>query len=135
MCGASASGIILVARSLSRNSVKGGSEGIVVVLATRYGRETKPVCLEVAEGETGIPIFDTIEDAEEFAEAYRGLLGPALEALELPDHAMAQLLRKCADKTEHVILKPRPVGVSGDSVWWEMVDLRQFAEGLSESGL
>jgi hypothetical protein len=92
MCGASASGIILVARSLSRNSVKGGSEGIVVVLATRYGRETKPVCLEVAEGETGIPIFDTIEDAEEFAEAYRGLLGPALEALELPDHAMAQLL-------------------------------------------
>lgn len=107
----------------------------MVVLATRYGGETDPVRLEVAEGETGVPVFDTIEDAEEFAEAYRGLLGPALEALELPDHAMAQLLRKCADKTEHVILKPRPVGVSGDSVWWEMVDLRQFAEGLSESGL
>ena len=115
--------------------MKGRSEGIVVVLATRYGRETNPVCLEVAEGETGIPIFDTIEDAEKFAETYRRLLDPDLEALELPDHAMAQLLRKCADKTEHVILKPRPVGVSGDSVWWEMVDLRQFAEGLSESGL
>jgi hypothetical protein len=135
MYGASASGIILIAQSLSRNSVKGRSEGIVVVLATRYGGETEPVCLEVAEGETGIPIFDTIEGAEEFAEAYRGLLGLGLEALELPDLAMAQLLRKCADKTEHVILKPRPVGVSGDSVWWEMVDIRQFAEGLSESGL
>ena len=58
-----------------------------------------------------------------------------MDALELPDHAMAQLLRKCADKTERVILKPRPVGVSGASVWWEMVDIRQFAEGLSESGL
>jgi hypothetical protein len=121
---------VVVAKSSER-----GSEGIVVVLATRYGGETKPVCLEVAEGETGIPIFDTIEDAEEFAEAYRRLLRPGLDALELPDHAMAQLLRKCAEKTEHVILKPRPVTVSGDSVWWEMVDIRQFAEGLSESGL
>jgi hypothetical protein len=59
-----------------------------------------------------------------------------LEALELPDHAMAQLLLgKCADKTEHVILKPRPVRASGEAVWWEMVDIRQFAQGLSESTL
>ncbi len=115
--------------------MKGESEGITVVLATRYGGETKPVCLEVAAGETGIPIFDTIEDAEEFAEAYREVLGPSLEALELSDHAMAQLLEEYADKTEHVILKPRPVAVSGDSVWWEMVDIRQFAEGLSENAL
>jgi hypothetical protein len=108
----------------------------VIVLATRYGVETEPVYLEVAEGETGIPIFDTVEDAEEFAEAYREVLEPGLEALELPDNAMAQLLLgKCAEKTEHVILNPRPVWVSEESVWWEMVDIRQFAEGLSESGL
>ncbi len=107
----------------------------MVVLATRYGGETEPVCLEVARGETGIPIFDTVEDAEEFAEAYQEVLGPGLEALELSDPAMAQLLGRCAEKTEHVILKPRPVWASGDSVWWEMVDIRQFAEGLSESGL
>ena len=50
----------------------------MVVLTTRYGGETKPVCLEVAEGETGIPIFDTIEDAEKFAETYRGAI-PDLE--------------------------------------------------------
>jgi hypothetical protein len=108
----------------------------VVVLATRCGGETEPVYLEVAEGETGIPIFDTVEDAQEFAEAYREVLGPGLEALELPDHTMAQLiLEKCVEKTEHVILNPRPVWASGDLVWWEMVDIRQFAEGLSESGL
>jgi hypothetical protein len=108
----------------------------VIVLATRCGGETEPVYLEVAEGETGIPIFDTVEDAQEFAEAYRKVLGPGLEALELPDHAMAQLLLgKCVEKTEHVILKPRPIWASGDLVWWEMVDIRQFAEGLSESGL
>jgi hypothetical protein len=108
----------------------------VIILATRYGGETEPVYLEAAKGETGIPIFATVEDAEEFAEAYRELLGPGLEALELPDHAMAQLLlEKCADRTEHVILKPRPVWVSGESVWWEMVDIRQFAQGLGESAL
>jgi hypothetical protein len=108
----------------------------VIVLATRCGGETEPVYLEVAEGETGIPIFDTVEDAQEFAEAYREVLGPGLEALELPDHTMAQLiLEKCVEKTEHVILNPRPVWASGDLVWWEMIDIRQFAEGLSESGL
>src|SRR5215211_9059025 len=42
---------------------------------------------------------------------------------------------KCADKTEHVILKPRPVRASGEAVWWEMVDIRQFAQGLSEGTL
>jgi hypothetical protein len=106
----------------------------VIILATRYEGETEPVYLEVAKGETGIPIFDTVEDAEEFAEAYREALGPGLEALELPDQAMAQLLLgKSADKTEHVILNPRPVWVSGESVWWEMVEIRQFAQGLGES--
>ena len=53
----------------------------MIILATRYGGETEPICFEVAEGETGIPIFDTVEDAQEFAEAYRELLGPGLEAL------------------------------------------------------
>ena len=47
----------------------------MVVLATRYGGETEPVYFEVAQGETGIPIFDTVEDAEEFAEAYQEVLG------------------------------------------------------------
>ena len=42
---------------------------------------------------------------------------------------------RCADKTEHVILKPRPVRASGEAVWWEMVDMRQFAQGLSEGTL
>ena len=108
----------------------------MIILATRSGGETEPVYVEVAKGETGILIFDTVEDAEEFAEAYREVLGPDLEALELPDHAMAQLLLgKSADKTEHVILKPRPVWGSGESVWWEMVDLRQFAQGLGKSAL
>ena len=102
---------------------------------TRYVGGTEPVKFEVAKGEAGIPIFDTVEDAEEFAEAYRELLGPGLEALELPDHAMTQLLEKCADKTEYVILKPTPVWGSGDSVWWEMVDIRQFGEGLGEGDL
>jgi hypothetical protein len=108
----------------------------VVVLATRYGGNIEPVSLEVSEGETGIPIFETIEDAKEFAQAYQEVLGPGLEALELPDQAMAQLLLgKFAEKTEHVILKPRPVRASGEAVWWEMVDIRHFAEGLSEGGL
>ncbi len=107
----------------------------MVVLVTRYVGGTEPVKFEVAKGEAGIPIFDTVEDAEDFAEAYRELLGPGLEVLELPDHAMAQLLEKCAGKTEYVILRPVPVWGSGDSVWWEMVGIRRFAEGLSEGGL
>jgi hypothetical protein len=45
------------------------------------------------------------------------------------------LLGKGADKTEDVILKPRTVWVSGESVWWEMVDIRQFAQGLAKSAL
>ena len=69
---------------------------MVAVLATRYG-ETKPVCLEVAEGQTGILIDDTIRDTEELTEAYRGMLGRASEALELPGNVMAQLLRSCAE--------------------------------------
>ena len=64
------------------------------------------------------------------------MLGSDLEALKLPDQAIAQLLLgRFAEKTEHVILKPRPVRASGESVWWEIVDIRQFAEGLSEGGL
>ena len=106
----------------------------MVVLVRSRGGESEPVCVEV-EGKIGIPIFDTVEDAQQFREAYRELLGPGLEALELPDHAMAQLLVTCLDRIGYVILKPRPVGASGGSVWWEMVDIRRFAEGLSESGL
>ena len=43
----------------------------MVVLATRYGGNIEPVSLEVTEGETGIPIFETVEDAKEFVQAYR----------------------------------------------------------------
>jgi hypothetical protein len=39
----------------------------VVVLATRYGGNIKLVSLEITEGETGILIFEAVEDAEEFA--------------------------------------------------------------------
>ena len=97
----------------------------MVVLATRYGGNIEPVSLEVSEVETGIPIFETVEDAKEFDQGYRDVLGPGLEARELPDQARAQLLLgKFAEKAEHVILKPRPVRASGESVWWEMVDIR-----------
>jgi len=52
---------------------------------------------------------------------------------------MAQLLlgsvQTKPSKTEHVILKPRPVRASGEAVLWEMVDMRQFAQGFSESTL
>jgi hypothetical protein len=67
------SGCTVVVAKLSER----GSEGIVVVLATRYGEETKPVCLEVAEGETGIPIFDTISRRS----VRRGLPGAAKAGL------------------------------------------------------
>ena len=103
------------------------------VIVTRYVGEIEPVCFEVAQGEAGIPIFDTVEDAEEFTEAYWELLGPGVEVLELADNAMGQLLGECVDKSEYVIFNPRPVWPSGGSVWWEMVDIRQFTEGLGES--
>jgi hypothetical protein len=61
----------------------------VVVLATRYGGNIEPVSLEVSEGETGIPIFETVADAKEFDQGYREVLGPSLEARELPDQARA----------------------------------------------
>jgi hypothetical protein len=105
----------------------------VLVLVTWYMGEPEPVCFEVTEGETGIPVFDTVEHAEEFANAYRQLLDPDLEVLELPDYALAQLLSKCTDKTEYVIFHPKPVWPSSGTVWWEMVDIRQFADGLGES--
>jgi hypothetical protein len=35
----------------------------VVVLATRYGGNIEPVSLEITEGETGILLFETVEDA------------------------------------------------------------------------
>ncbi len=76
----------------------------MLILATRYMGEPKPVCFEVAEGEAGIPIFETAEGAEVFAEAYRELLGSNSEALELSDHAMAQLLEKSVDETEWFII-------------------------------
>jgi hypothetical protein len=104
----------------------------VVIFITRYVERTEPIYFEVAGGKAGVPIFYTVEDAQEFAEAYWELLGPGLEALEIPDQEMAQLLRKCASKTKYVIHKPRPVWEPGDLVWWEMVDICQFAEGLSE---
>ena len=49
----------------------------MVVLATRYGGNIEPVSLEVSEGETGIPIFETVEDAKEFDQGYREVLGRA----------------------------------------------------------
>lgn len=107
----------------------------MVILVTMYVEGTEPIYFEVADGKAGVPIFYSVEDAKGFAEAYWELLGPGLEALEVPDQAMARLLRKCAGKTKYVIHKPRPVWDSGDVVWWEMVDIRQFAEGLSEGGL
>jgi len=106
----------------------------VVVLVSSHPKETNPVCFEV-EGESGIPIFETVEDAKEFAEAYKEVLGPGLEALDLPDQTLAQLLEKCADKTEYVILTPKPKWTIGNSVWWEMIDIGSFVEGLRESGL
>jgi hypothetical protein len=107
----------------------------MLILVTRCAGGIEPVYFEVTEGEVGIPIFDNVEDAEEFAEAYREQLGPGLDALELSDHAMAQLLNKCVDKAEYVILNPKPAWTSNHSVWWEMADLCQFAEGLHERGL
>jgi len=107
----------------------------MIIFVKRPKGEIEPVCFEAAEGEVGIPIFESVEDAEEFAQAYRELLGPGLETLELPNRIMGPILRKCADKTEYVILKPRPQQASGDPVWWEMVEIRQFVEGLDESGL
>jgi hypothetical protein len=44
------------------------------VLVTRHLGEIQPVYFEVIEGETGVPIFAAMEDAEEFAEAYRDIL-------------------------------------------------------------
>ena len=104
------------------------------VLVTWNMGEPEPVCFEVTEAENGIPVFDSVGHAEEFAKAYRQLLEPGLEVLELSDYALAQLLAKCTDKTEYVIFHPKPVWPSSGSVWWEMVDIRQFMEGLCESG-
>ena len=53
------------------------------VLVTRYTGEPEPICFEVTEGETGIPVFDSLRHAEEFAKAYQQLLGPDLEVLEV----------------------------------------------------
>ena len=39
----------------------------MVVLATRYGGNIEPMSLEITEGETGILIFEAVEDAKEFA--------------------------------------------------------------------
>ena len=107
----------------------------MIILVKRPVWDIEPVCFEAAEGEMGIPIFDTAEHAEEFAEAYQELLGSGLETLELPNRALGQLLGKCRGKAEYVILKPRPQRASGGSVRWEMVEIGQFAEGLGESGL
>lgn len=103
------------------------------MLATTYAGEPKPVCFEVSEGEAGIPVFVIVEGAEAFAEAYRETLGSSVEALELSDNDMAQLLRRRVDETEYVSLNPRPVWASSGTVWWEMIDIRQFARGLCES--
>jgi hypothetical protein len=80
------------------------------------------------------PSSTPIEHAEEFAKAYRQLLDLHLEILEPSDYAQAQLLAKCTDKTEYVIFHPKPVWPSSGSVWWEMLNIREFMEGLSESG-
>jgi hypothetical protein len=61
-------------------------------------------------------------------------LGPGTEPLELPNHAMAQLLGECVVHTEYVILNPKPRQASGEAVWWEMVNIRDFVEGLGENG-
>jgi hypothetical protein len=104
------------------------------VLVTRcLGGVIQPVNFEVSEGEAGIPIFVAEEDAEEFAEAYWDILGPGTELLELENYAMAQLLGECAVRTGYVILNPRPALASGDSVWWEMSNIRDFVEGLGET--
>lgn len=104
------------------------------VIVTRYLRgAAEPVCFEVTKGETGILIFDTIGDAEEFAEAYWELMGPGVEVAELADNAMGKLLGECIEKSEYVIFNPRPVWPSSGTVWWEMVDIREFVEGLGES--
>jgi hypothetical protein len=103
------------------------------VLVTRHLGEIQPVYFEVTEGEAGVPIFAAVEDAEEFAKAYGDILGTGTEPLELPNHAMAQLLGECAVHTEYVILNPRPKEASGEAVWWEMVNIRDFVEGLGEN--
>jgi hypothetical protein len=103
------------------------------VLVTRDMGEIRPLYFEVTEGEAGIPIFVAMENAEEFAEAYWDILEPGLEALELPNHAIAQLLGECTGYAEYVIFNPRPKQARGDSVWWEMVDILDFLEGLGEN--
>lgn len=77
------------------------------------GPETEAELLAIVldDGEA-IPLFDSVEDAEEFLAA-TGEFGDAWTALEVPAHDLRRLLEHQGEEVEYVALSPPPERLEG----------------------
>lgn len=103
------------------------SEETLVIVVERYVAETEPLLLWLNGDEVGVPIFDAVDEALRFIEAFWEVLGPGYEPVEVPVEDLGELLlRRCANQAGCAIINPSPSPEEG----WQVIELGRFAEAL-----
>ncbi len=82
---------------------------VVIVGGPETGDEVLSIVLDDGEA---IPLFDSVEEAEEFL-ASTGDFGKDWRAREMSAHALIELLEYQGDEVEYVALSPPPENLEG----------------------
>jgi hypothetical protein len=110
---------------------------VVIVGGPETGDELLAIVLDDGEA---IPLFDTVEEAEEFL-ASTGDFGKDWRAREMSAHALIELLEYQGEEVEYVALSPPPENLEGGmevqviyrDILIDLLSRQTVAESPSES--
>ena len=101
----------------------------MVILVSGATEEDHPLVMGFEEGTQGIPTFDTLDEAQAFAEATEAIFGSGWKPLALHAAEMAKALEGYVHSVEYAVLSPPPqLLASGGSV--QLIELRRYVEIL-----
>ena len=83
---------------------------VVIVGGAEFRDEVLAIVLD--EGEEAVPLFDSVEEAEEFL-ASTGDFAASWRAREIPARDLVELLEYQGDEVEYVALSPPPENLEG----------------------
>ena len=83
-----------------------------VVIVGGPEEETELLAISLDDGEEAIPLFDSVDEAEEFL-ASTGEFGEVWTALEISAGGLIQLLEYQGEEVEYVALSPPPERLEG----------------------
>ena len=101
----------------------------MVILVSGPTEEDHPLVMGFEEGNQGIPTFDTLEEAQAFAQATEAIFGSGWKPLELHPAELAKALEPYVHSVEYAVLSPPPqLLASGGNV--KLIELNRYVEIL-----